>query len=164
MSVTDEVLDNTRDRQSRLAIGDLSKLPARKLAIITCMDARIDILALLSLDVGDAHVIRNAGGIVTADAIRSLTISQRELGTREVMLIHHTGCGMMSTTEDTFREQVRLDTGITPDWAVESFTDLDVNVRQSIARIMANPFVPYKESIRGFVFDLNNGGLREVTA
>jgi carbonic anhydrase len=127
------------------------------------MDARLDLFSMLGLNIGDAHIIRNAGGVVTADVIRSVAISQRLLGTREVMLIHHTGCGLLNVTDEEFREQVKADTGLKPDWAVEAFTDLDEDVRESIARIRANPFVPHKDSVRGFVFDVKSGELREVT-
>lgn len=164
MSVTEELLDNARRYPEHYANAHLSPAPARGLAIVACMDARIDMFSLLGLETGDAHVIRNAGGVITPDAIRSLAISQRLLGTREVMLIHHTDCGMLSFTDDEFRARVRADTGLTPDWAVEAFADLDANVRQSITRIVTNPFIPHKDSVRGFVFDVKNGALREVTA
>src|SRR4051812_35040756 len=127
------------------------------------MDARLDVHALLGIAEGDAHVIRNAGGVVTDDEIRSLAISQRLLATEEIVLIHPTDCGMLTFTDDDFRRQIQDDTGIKPEWAAESFTDLDEDVRQSIARIQASPFIPRKDSVRGFVYDVENGSLREVT-
>jgi carbonic anhydrase len=127
------------------------------------MDARINPFALLGLGEGDAHIIRNAGGVVTSDAIRSLAISQRLLGTQEVILIHHTDCGMLTFTDDEFRRQLREDTGIEPEWAAEAFPDLDENVRRSIARIRASPFIPRRDRLRGFVYDVHDGSLREVS-
>jgi carbonic anhydrase len=138
--------------------------PSRRLAIVTCMDARIDVLAALGLGVGDAHVLRNAGGVVTDDVIRSLAISQRRLGTREVMLIHHTGCGMQSLTDDGFRQELRAQTGIAPTFAIESFTDLDADVHQSILRVRSSPFLPHRDAVRGFVYDVDDHRLREVIA
>ena len=136
--------------------------PHKKLAVVACMDARLDPARVLGLEAGDAHVIRNAGGVVTEDVIRSLTISQRLLGTTEIVLIHHTGCGMLSFTDDAVKAQIESDTGIRPPFALEAFRDLDDNVRQSIARIEASPFVANKESIRGFVYDVDGGDLREI--
>ena len=136
--------------------------PARKLAVLACMDARLDPARLLGLEEGDAHVIRNAGGVVTDDEIRSLAISQRLLGTEEIVLIHHTDCGMLTFTDDEFRRQIQDETGIKPEWAPESFDDLEEDVRQSIARIKASPFIPKKDSIRGFVYEVETGKLREV--
>jgi carbonic anhydrase len=136
--------------------------PGRKLAIVACMDARLNPYGLLGLQEGDAHVIRNAGGVVTDDEIRSLAISQRLLGTEEVILIHHTDCGMLTFTDDDFKARVQADTGIKPEWAVETFTDLDEDVRQSIARIKASPFIPHKDKVRGFVYQVEDGRLREV--
>jgi carbonic anhydrase len=127
------------------------------------MDARLNPYGLLGLQEGDAHIIRNAGGVVTDDEIRSLAISQRLLGTEEIVLIHHTDCGMLTFTDDEFKRSVQDDTGIKPEWAVESFTDLDEDVRQSIARIKASPFIPRKDAVRGFVYDVETGGLREVS-
>lgn len=163
MSVTDELLENARRYRDGFDAGGLSAAPSRHLTIVACMDARLDMFGLLGLEIGDAHIIRNAGGVVTPDVIRSVSISQRLLGTHEIVLIHHTGCGLQSITDEEFREQVRADTGIKPDWAVEAFADVDEDVRQSIARINANPFVPHKGSVRGFVFDVTSGELREVT-
>jgi carbonic anhydrase len=142
---------------------DVPVEPARKIAILTCMDSRINVSALLGLENGDAHVIRNAGGVVTDDVIRSLVISQRLLGTREIMLIHHTDCGLLTITDDEFRRQVYEETGVRPPFAMEAFDDLDANVRQSIARIETSPFVTDKGSIRGFVYDVETGNLREVS-
>jgi carbonic anhydrase len=126
------------------------------------MDARLDVAAILGLEPGDAHVIRNAGGVVTDDEIRSLAISQRLLGTEEIVLIHHTDCGMLTFTDDAFRRSIQDDTGVKPEWAAEAFPDLDEDVRQSIARIRSSPFVPSKDSIRGFVYEVETGRLREV--
>lgn len=163
MSVTDELLENAQRYRARFDTGDLAAAPARGVAVIACMDARLDIFGLLGLRAGDAHVIRNAGGVITPDAIRSLSISQYELGTREVVLIHHTTCGMQSITDDGFRGKIKAQTGFAPDWAVEAFADIEDDVRESIARITANPFIPHKDSVRGFVFDVKSGELREVT-
>ena len=137
--------------------------PAKAVAVLACMDARLNPYALLGLSEGDAHVIRNAGGVVTDDEIRSLAISQRLLGTKEIILIHHTDCGMLTFTDDDFRKQVQKDTGIKPPWAAESFDDLEGDVRQSIARIKSSPFIPNTDSVRGFVYDVKTGRLDEVT-
>src|SRR6188472_3039531 len=137
--------------------------PARKLAVLACMDARLNPYALLGLREGDANIIRNAGGVVTDDEIRSLAISQRLLGTEEIILIHHTDCGMLTFTDDEFKRSVQNDVGIKPEWAAEAFADLDEDVRQSIARIQASPFIPRKDRVRGFVFDVKSGALREVS-
>ncbi|GAA1381878.1 carbonic anhydrase [Pseudonocardia kongjuensis] len=161
MSVTDELLENNA-RYAESFSGPLPLPPARKLAVVACMDARIDVYRVLGLNEGESHVIRNAGGVVTDDEIRSLAISQRLLGTEEIILIHHTDCGMLTFTDDAFKKSIQDETGIKPEWAAESFTDLDTDVRQSIARIKANPFVPKKDSIRGFVFDVATGKLNEV--
>jgi carbonic anhydrase len=133
-------------------------------AVIACMDARLNLYGLLGLTEGDAHIIRNAGGVVTDDQIRSLAISQRLLGTEEVIVIHHTECGMLTFSDEEFREEIRAEVGINPPWAVETFGDLDANVRQSLARIQASPFIPIKSSVRGFVYDVHDGTLREVKA
>lgn len=161
MSATDEYLANNAIYAGSFS-GPLPLPPARQVAVVACMDARLDVYAILGLHTGEAHVIRNAGGVVTDDEIRSLAISQRLLGTREVILIHHTDCGMLTFTDDAFRRAVQDDTGIKPEWAVETFTDLDEDVRQSMARIKASPFVPHKDAIRGFVFDVATGKLNEV--
>jgi carbonic anhydrase len=164
MTVTDELLANAQAYAARFDKGDLPMPPAKRLAIVACMDARLDPQGLLGLQEGDAHVIRNAGGVVTDDAIRSLAISQRLLGTEEVILIHHTDCGMLTFTDDEFRSSVQADTGIKPEWAAESFSDVDEDVLQSIARIKASPFIPRKDAVRGFVYDVRSGRLREVTS
>jgi carbonic anhydrase len=160
VSVTDELLANNA-RYAESFSGPLPLPPAKHLAVIACMDARLDVYRILGLKEGDAHVIRNAGGVVTDDEIRSLAISQRLLGTEEIILIHHTDCGMLTFT-DEFKRAVQNDTGIKPEWAAEAFPDLEEDVRQSIARIKANPFVPHKDAIRGFVFDVATGMLNEV--
>jgi carbonic anhydrase len=162
MSSTDDVLRNNEQYADGFDKGDLPLPPAKKLAVVACMDARLVPTRILGLEEGDAHVIRNAGGVVTADALRSLAISQRLLGTTEIILIHHTDCGMLTFTDDGFKKSIQDETGIKPDWAAESFADLDEDVRQSIARIKANPFVPKKDAIRGFVFDVATGKLNEV--
>jgi carbonic anhydrase len=162
MSATDELLANNESYAASFDARDLPAPPAKKVAVVACMDARLNIYGALGLREGDAHVIRNAGGVVTDDAIRSLAISQRLLGTEEIVLIHHTGCGMLSFTDDSFRADVERDTGIRPPWAAEAFDDLDGDVRQSIARVKASPFLPHKESVRGFVYEVETGRLREV--
>jgi carbonic anhydrase len=163
MSATDELLRNAEAYADGFDKGDLPMPPARKVAIVACMDARLDPQGLLGLEEGDAHVIRNAGGVISADAIRSLAISQRLLGTEEIVLIHHTDCGMLTFTDDEFRRSVQTDTGVKPDWAAEAFPDLDEDVRQSLARVHASPFIPNKDSVRGFVYEVETGRLREVT-
>jgi len=162
MSVTDELLANNR-RYAETFAGALPQPPARGLAVLACMDARLNVYEILGLAEGEAHVIRNAGGVVTDDMIRSLTISQRLLGTREIMLIHHTDCGMLTFTDDDFKAAIEEETGIKPAWAVEAFSDLDAEVRQSIARIKISPFVPHTDAVRGFVLDLATGKLNEVS-
>jgi len=142
--------------------GKLALPPARRFAILTCMDARLDPAKFAGLSEGDAHVIRNAGGVVTDDEIRSLAISQRLLGTEEIILVHHTDCGMLTFTDDEFKLSIQDETGIKPEWAVEAFSDLETDVRQSIARIKASPFIPRKESVRGFIYEVETGRLREV--
>jgi len=162
MSTTDELLRNAQSYASGFDKGSLPAPPGRKVAIVACMDARLNVYGLLGLAEGDAHVIRNAGGVVTDDAIRSLAISQRLLGTKEIVLIHHTDCGMLTFSDDEFLRDVERDTGVRPPWAAEAFDDLDGDVRQSIARIKASPFLPHKDAVRGFVYDVASGGLREV--
>jgi carbonic anhydrase len=162
MTVTDELLANAERYASTFDKGALPLPPARQIAIVACMDARLNLYGLLGLSEGDAHIIRNAGGIVTQDELRSLAISQRLLGTKEIVLIHHTDCGMLTFTDDTFRQQILDDTGVEPTWAPEAFTDLDADVRKSIARIHAEPSIPIKDSVRGFVYDVTSGSLREV--
>jgi carbonic anhydrase len=163
MSATDELLANNTHYAASFDKSDLPAPPARKLAVLACMDARLNVYGMLGLAEGDAHVIRNAGGVVSDDAIRSLAISQRLLGTEEIVLIHHTGCGMLTFTDDAFKAQIEQDTGIRPAWAAEAFSDLERDIRQSIARIEASPFIPHKESVRGFVYEVETGRLREVT-
>jgi carbonic anhydrase len=138
--------------------------PARQVAVVACMDARLNPYAILGLREGEAHVIRNAGGVVTEDVIRSLVISQRLLGTREIILIHHADCGMLTFKDDVVKAQIEADTGLRPPFALEAFPDLDADVKQSVARIQASPFIPHKESVRGFVYDVQSGKLREVAA
>src|ERR1700754_4685974 len=162
MSVTDELLRNNKAYAASFDKGELPLPPAKKLAVVACMDARLDVAAILGLEPGDAHVIRNAGGVVTDDEIRSLAISQRLLGTEEIVLIHHTDCGMLTFTDDDFKRSIQEETGIKPEWAAESFGDLDEDVRQSIARIKASPFIPKKDAVRGFVYEVETGKLREV--
>ena len=162
MSATDEYLANNA-RYAESFSGPLPMPPSSHLAVVACMDARLNVYALLGLGDGEAHVIRNAGGVITDDEIRSLAISQRLLGTREIMLIHHTDCGMLTFTDDEFKRSILEDTGIKPHWGAESFPDLEEDVRQSIARIKASPFVPYTDAIRGFVFDVATGKLTEVS-
>jgi carbonic anhydrase len=164
MSTTDDLLRNAEQYAERFDKGDLPIPPARKVAVVACMDARMIPTRILGLDEGDAHVIRNAGGVVTDDTIRSLAISQRLLATEEIILLHHTECGMLTFTDDEFKRSVQEETGIKPEWAAEAFDDLDEDVRQSIARIQASPFIPHKDSVRGFVFDVKTGRLREVEA
>jgi len=162
MSVTDELLANAEEYAASFDKGDLPLPPARKVAVLACMDARLNPYGLLGLQEGDAHVIRNAGGVVTDDEIRSLAISQRLLGTEEIILIHHTDCGMLTFGDDDFRRSIQDETGIKPAWAAEAFSDLDEDVRQSIARIQASPFIPRKDAVRGFVYEVETGRLREV--
>jgi carbonic anhydrase len=164
VSNTDQLLDNNGSYVA--GFGDKAELPlppARKVAVVACMDARLNVYGALGLSEGDAHVIRNAGGIVTDDAIRSLVISQRLLGTEEIILIHHTDCGMLTFNDDEFKASIERDTGIRPSWAAEAFSDLEGDVRQSIARIKASPFIPRTNSVRGFVYEVESGRLREIS-
>jgi carbonic anhydrase len=161
VSVTDEYLANNA-RYAKTFAGPLPLPPSRHVAVLACMDARLNVYALLGIEDGESHVIRNAGGVVTDDEIRSLAISQRLLGTREIVLIHHTDCGMLTFTDDAFKRQIQDETGLKPEWAPESFTDLDEDVRQSLARIQASPFIVHKDAVRGFVFDVATGLLSEV--
>jgi carbonic anhydrase len=163
MSATDQLLTNARAYADRFDRGDLPMPPALHVAVVACMDARLDPQGLLGLQEGDAHVIRNAGGVVTEDAVRSLAISQRLLGTREIVLIHHTDCGMLTFTDDDFKAQVEADTGLRPPWSPESFRDPAEDVRQSLARVQASPFVPHKDQVRGFVYSVTDGTLTEVS-
>jgi carbonic anhydrase len=162
MSVTDDLLRNNEAYAASFDKGDLPLPPAKKVVVLACMDARLNPYGALGLKEGDAHVIRNAGGVVTDDEIRSLAISQRLLGTEEIILVHHTDCGMLTFTDDQFKRQIQDEVGIKPTWSAEAFGDLDEDVRQSIARIKASPFIPRKDSVRGFVYDVSNGRLREV--
>jgi carbonic anhydrase len=162
MSVTDELLANAARYAATFDKGDLPLPPARGVAVVACMDARLNPYGLLGLTEGDAHVIRNAGGVIIADELRSLAISQRLLGTTEIILIHHTDCGMLTFTDDEFRRSIESEVGIKPAWSAEAFTDPDADVRQSIGRILADPFIPRKESVRGFVYNVHTGALREV--
>jgi carbonic anhydrase len=164
MSNTDELLANNESYVA--GFGDKADLPlppAAKTAVVACMDARLHVYGALGLKEGDAHVIRNAGGVVTDDAIRSLAISQRLLGTEEIILIHHTDCGMLTFHDDDFKDSIEQDTGIRPPWAAEAFRDLDADIKQSIARVKASPFIPNKDSVRGFVYEVETGKLREVS-
>ena len=161
MTVTDELVRNAEEYAASFDKRSLPLPPAKKVAVVACMDARLDPARVLGLEEGDAHVIRNAGGVVTDDEIRSLAISQRLLGTREIVLIHHTDCGMLTFTDDEFKRSVQDDVGVKPEWSAEAFPDLDEDVRQSIARIRASPFIPNKNA-RGFVYEVETGKLREV--
>ena len=162
MSHTDLLLLNNNTYAATFGKGYLSHRPSRPVAIVTCMDARIDVHRALGVEEGEVHVIRNAGGAVTDDVIRSLLISQRLLGTREVMVVHHTNCGMQTFTEDGMKRQIEAEIGIRPPFALEAFPDLEQDVRQSIARIKASPFVPYREAVRGFAYDVGRGTIQEV--
>ena len=162
MSVTDKLLQNNASYAETFEKGDLPLPPASGVAVVACMDARLDVHKILGLKEGDAHVIRNAGGVITDDEIRSLTISQRLLGTREIILIHHTDCGMLTFSDDELKAQIHEDVGMKPHFSMESFSDLEEDVRQSIARIQASPFISHKDSVRGFVYEVETGRLREV--
>ena len=163
MSVIDELVNANRTYAERFDRGHLPMPPARHVAIVTCMDARLDPARVLGLEEGDAHVIRNAGGVISDDAVRSLAISQRLLGTEEIILIHHTDCGMLTFSDDEFKRSIQDEVGIKPEWAAEAFGDLDEDVRQSVGRIKASPFIPRKDSLRGFVYEVETGRLREVS-
>jgi carbonic anhydrase len=162
MSAIDDFVRNAKQYATTFHKGNLLSPPAQRVAIVACMDARLNPYGLLGLSEGDAHVIRNAGGVITADGIRSLSISQRLLRTEEIMLIHHTDCGMLTFTDEQFRDRLRADTGVEPDWDAGAFADLDEDVRESIKRIKANPFIPHTDVVRGFVYDVQTGALREV--
>jgi carbonic anhydrase len=161
MSAIDELLDNNAAYAASFA-GPLPLPPSRRVAVVACMDARLNVYAMLGLAEGEAHVIRNAGGVITEDAVRSLAISQRLLGTKEIVLIHHTDCGMLTFSDDDFKRSIEQDTGIRPSWAAEAFPELEQDVRQSIARIKASPFLPHTDAVRGFVFDVATGKLNVV--
>ena len=162
MTVTDEALNNNARYAENFDKGDLPLPPACNLAVVACMDARLDVHKILGLKEGDAHVIRNAGGVVSDDAIRSLVISQRLLGTREIVLIHHTDCGMLTFRDDDVKDAIEAETGLRPAFALEAFGDLELDVRQSMSRIQANPFIPRKDQVRGFIYDCATGRLNEV--
>jgi carbonic anhydrase len=164
MSVIDELLANNEAFAASLTERHLDVKPSRQLAIVTCMDSRLDVFAALGLADGEAHVLRNAGGVITDDVIRSLAISQRLLGTREVMLIHHSDCGMEKISDDGFRAELQRETGVAPAFAIESFADVEADVRQSILRVLRSAFLPYRNSVRGFVYDVDSHRLREVAA
>ncbi len=161
MSSTDELLSNNSSYAAGFTKGDLPLPPAKKVAVLACMDARLDPAKALGLEEGDAHVIRNAGGVASEDAMRSLVISQRLLGTEEIILVHHTDCGMETFSDDAVKEQIRADTGLRPSFALEAFPKAEDDVKQTAARIKANPFVP-KKNIRGFVYEVETGRLREI--
>ena len=163
MTVIDELLENARSYADTFDKAELRMPPGRRIAIVACMDARLNPYGLLGLEEGDAHVIRNAGGVITDDEIRSLAISQRLLGTSEIILIHHTDCGMLTFTDDGFKASIQEETGLKPAWSPEAFGDLEDDVRQSIARIKSSPFIPRKDSVRGFVYEVETGRLREVS-
>jgi carbonic anhydrase len=162
LSSTDDLLKNNEEYAASFDKADLPLPPAKGVAVVACMDARIVPSKILGLQEGDAHVIRNAGGVITDDEIRSLAISQRLLGTTEIVLVHHTDCGMLTFSDDEFKQQLLDDTGVKPQWSPESFSDLEDDVRHSIARIEASPFIPNKDNIRGFVYEVETGKLREV--
>jgi carbonic anhydrase len=162
VEVIDELVANNATFADSLPTQHLDVQPRRKLAIVACMDSRLDVFAALGLHDGDAHVLRNAGGVITDDVIRSLAVSQRRLGTREVMLIQHTDCGMLRLTDDGFRAELQDATGVAPAFAIESFSDLDANERQSILRVRRSEFVPHRDRVRGFVYDVDTHRLREV--
>ena len=162
MTTTDEFVEANKAYQESFE-GPLPLPPARQVAVVACMDARLDPAKVLGINEGDSHVIRNAGGAVTEDTLRSLAISQRLLGTKEIVLLHHTDCGMLTFNDDDFRKGIEDETGIRPTWAAEAFTDLDADVRQSIKRIESSPFVPHTDQIRGFVFDVATGAVNEVS-
>lgn len=161
MTTTDEMLAAAEAYASAYP-GGLPAAPARRVAVVACMDARIDVYRLLGLEIGDAHVLRNAGGVVTPDMIRSLAISQRKLGTREIVLVHHTQCGMQTFTDDEFKAELEAETGVRPYWSPETFRDAEADVRRSMNRIAADPFIPHKDAVRGFVLDVDSGALTEV--
>ncbi|MGK2954638.1 MAG: beta-class carbonic anhydrase [Solirubrobacterales bacterium] len=164
MDVIDELLANNQEFADSLPEQHLDVEPSRRLAIVTCMDSRLDVFQALGLEHGEAHILRNAGGVITDDVIRSLAVSQRRLGTREIMLIHHTDCGMLKITDDGFRAELQDETGVAPAFAIESFVDLDADVRQSILRVRRSNFLLHTDLVRGFVFDVDQHQLREVSA
>ena len=163
MEGIDELLENNRAFAASLPEQHFDVRPSRKLTIVTCMDSRLDVFQALGLDIGEAHILRNAGGVITSDMIRSIAISQRKLGTEEIMLIHHTNCGMQTITDDGFRAELQEATGVAPAFAIESFSDLDSDVRQSILRVRRSDFIPYRDRVRGFIYDVDTHALREVS-
>jgi carbonic anhydrase len=163
MSVTDDLLRNNEAYAETFDKGDLPLPPGKGVAVVACMDARLNVYGILGLREGDAHVISNAGGVITDDEIRSLAISQRLLGTREIILIHHTDCGMLTFSDDELKQEIHEDVGVKPHFPMESFSDLEEDVRQSMARIQASPFIPHKDAVRGFVYEVETGRLREVS-
>jgi len=162
MKTIDELVANNREFAASLPTTNLEVEPTRRLAIVTCMDSRLDVFAALGLSGGEAHVLRNAGGVITDDVIRSLAISQRRLGTREVMVIHHTDCGMQKISDDGFRAELQAATGVAPAFAIESFEDVEADVRQSVLRVRRSAFLPHRDSVRGFVYDVDSHALREI--
>jgi carbonic anhydrase len=162
MSAIDDFVQNAQRYHSTFTKGNLLSPPNQRVAIVACMDARMNLFKMLGLSEGDAHIIRNAGGVITTDGIRSLSISQRLLRTREIMLIHHTDCGMLTITDEEYRDRLRAETGVEPDWDAGAFTDLEQDVRESIARIKDDPFIPHVDVVRGFVYDVQTGTLTEV--
>lgn len=162
--IADRLVANNASYAEQFSEGDLQVEPTRNLAVVACMDSRMDIFAILGLGNGEAHIIRNAGGVITDDVIRSLCLSQRFLGTREVVLLHHTDCGLQKVDEGEFREELAEELGLKPWWSLEAFTDPDADVRQSMQRLALTPFIPHKEHVRGFVYEVETGRLREVVA
>jgi carbonic anhydrase len=162
VDVIDDLVANNVAFAASLPIRHLDVRPSRRLAVVTCMDSRVNVFAVLGLSDGEAHILRNAGGVITDDVIRSLAVSQRRLGTREVMLIHHTDCGMQALSDDGFRAELQAATGVAPAFAIESFSDLDADVRQSILRVRRSDFLQHREHVRGFVYDVDTHLLREI--
>lgn len=162
MSETDRLVENARSYAEAFDKPDLAKAPSKRVAVLACMDARLIPTRVLGLNEGEAHILRNAGGVVTDDAIRSLAVSQNLLGTEEIVLLHHTDCGMATFTDEEFAARLEADTGRRPEWSAQTFSDVEQSVRDSIARLRGSPFIPNKDNIRGFVYDVKTGELREV--
>ncbi len=162
-TVIDDLVDNAGAHAAAFDLGDLPLPPSRRLAVLACMDSRVDVFAVLGLQVGEAHVIRNAGGVVSDDTIRSLALSQRRMGTESIMLVHHTDCGMQAVGDTEFRESLEREVGVQPPWSVPTSSDLEQSVRQSIERIRASPFIPHTDDVRGFIYDVHSGALTEVS-
>ena len=160
----DQLIDNNAAYAEQFSGSDLQVAPRKNLAVVACMDSRMDIFQILGLGNGEAHIIRNAGGVITDDVIRSLCLSQRFLGTREIVLLHHTDCGLSKVDENEFREELAGELGLKPWWSLEAFTDVDADVRQSMQRLQMTPFIPHKDNVRGFVYEVETGRLREVSA